>query len=488
MAVIGTAAMQLVHTFQGSYTHFVISNADTVPGAIMVGVVHLIIGYCEDEWELTHSHLLIGSESFEECIKDRQCKPCWEDDDCRTEAHSTIICAIMFSGITTGTGLFLIGKFKLGRLISFVPLTVEAAFLAGCGWKIVKTGIFFLVEDPVSEFLKLVGQVTSWEDLAMRSLVTPVAMVTMGIFILWAEKHFHHHKYHQATLPILLVFLCTLVYAAMMVLAITWDGDLWENFEKLLADARAPTEGGVFPVLPRNTSWLMDHKTDIVWQPLPQFLPEEHDFNILRVKWKAIFSMEQLISFVILNVVTVLAILLNSSAIEEESGQDVDFDHELKITGVGNIVSGCLGGIIGYPSVSKTMLCKNLGGSYHAGLWAFVYYMLYIAVGHGVAFKFVPVPVLGAFIFAIGAELLLEWLILLRKRVTEAEYREVTVKLDCSPHTATRFGCSPERLIADRLGLDAVLPHDHPLCPRVPCWNTCVTSHVCITIQQHTRD
>ena len=283
------------------------------------------------------------------------------------------------------------------------------------------------MEDPVQEIRGFIEGVLFLDDLAIRSLVTPLAMILMGFFVLWAEKHFHHHKFNQATLPVLIVFLCTLVYAAMLCSAAIRDGDTVENFYVLLGEARTPTTAGAFPVLPGNASWLMDPYPHPVWQPMPQFFPKEHVFDALSVKWKAIFSVKQLIQFVILNVVTVLAILLNSSAIEEESGQDIDFDHELKITGAGNVVAGCLGGVIGYSSVSKTMLCKTLGGNHYAGVWAFVYYVLYIFITHQVAFKLLPVPVLGAFIFAIGSELLMEWLIWLHKRVTKSEYREVRI-------------------------------------------------------------
>jgi hypothetical protein len=42
--------------------------------------------------------------------------------------------------------------------------------------------------------------------------------------------------------------------------------------------------------------------------------------SVVDVDWKAIFNLTQLVNLLILVVVTVLAILLNSSAIEEETG------------------------------------------------------------------------------------------------------------------------------------------------------------------------
>jgi len=53
----------------------------------------------------------------------------------------------------------------------------------------------------------------------------------------------------------------------------------------------------------------------------------------------AVFTIKQMVTITILNVITVLSILLNSSAIEEETGEDIDFDQELKVSGVGNAAS-----------------------------------------------------------------------------------------------------------------------------------------------------
>ena len=138
----------------------------------------------------------------------------------------------------------------------------------------------------------------------------------------------------------------------------------------------------------------------------------------------AVFTIKQMVTITILNVITVLSILLNSSAIEEETGEDIDFDQELKVSAVGNAASALLGGPLGFSSVGKTMLCHGMGGHYYAGVFAVGYYAFYWAFGFLLA-RFVPVSVLGAFIFAIGVELLLEWLVNIKSRITPAEYYEI---------------------------------------------------------------
>ena len=443
VAVMGTALMQAVHTFFGSYRHFVISNADTVPGAVMVEIVQLIVKTMEREWELTRMAQMEGRDpdmDWAECMKERPdaCMPCWEDQQCWLRVHSTIVAGMMLCAAVTGASLYLFGTMKWGNLISFVPLTVQAAFLAGCGWKITKTGIFFLLDRDVL----LEGDFAKFGEDVLRNFL-PVLI--LGVFIMWAEDFFHHFKYGEWTLPGLLLGLTAVFYA--WVFMMMEEGQSWSD---ILSHARDPrNSNGTFPVLPDGRGWLMDQRyvtpdAQPRFDPLPQFYPfwdatdnytlhnahasgdEDADGEHVWIVWPqftAILTLQQLVNVVMLEVVTILAILLNSTAIEEETGSNIDFDRELKVTGVGNLLSACVCGPVGFSSVGKTMLCHSMGGHYFPGVFAIAYYIFYVFIGFKFA-RYIPLPVLGGFIFAIGMELLLEWLVHYKKRVTKIEYRE----------------------------------------------------------------
>ena len=113
---------------------------------------------------------------------------------CLAEARSSIVAAIMISCFSTGAVLYLLGKYKGGSLISFVPFPVQCGFLAGCGFKIVKTGVGFMIS--VKYLLK--GK-AGW---AMLTNFLPVAI--MGFFIIWVEGNFRRSKYRHWTLSLLL--------------------------------------------------------------------------------------------------------------------------------------------------------------------------------------------------------------------------------------------------------------------------------------------
>ena len=351
VCVMGTAFMQAVHTAKGSYRHFVISNADTVPGAVLVAIVQAIVATCEKDWEMRHEYQLTNyvevhpeesKMAWDDCVElhPEVCTPCWEDHGCWMRVHETIVLGIMLNSFATGLVLYGMGKMRWGNLISFVPLTVEAAFLAGVGWKITKTGVFFLLDRKVlmgGEFAQF------GEDILWNA----VPMLVMGMFVMWAEKTFHHAKYGQWTLPGLLIGLTAAFYGFVFVLMQQND----QTWAEILSDARSPAINGTFRLLPDGRGWLMDTQKDYNWDPLPQFYPMwnpplhvgevdllatgyyanctsppcvqpgEHTLiSVVDVDWKAIFNLTQLVNLLILVVVTVLAILLNSSAIEEETG------------------------------------------------------------------------------------------------------------------------------------------------------------------------
>ena len=92
------------------------------------------------------------------------------------------------------------------------------------------------------------------------------------------------------------------------------------------------------------------------------------DFGL--VHWGAIFSVKQGVNFALLLIMTVMSILLNSVAIEEEAHVDVDLDVDLKTVALGNALDAPFGGFIGYASAHKSLLCHGMGGEHFAGSWA----------------------------------------------------------------------------------------------------------------------
>eukprot|EP01052_Picozoa_sp_SAG31_P011700 SAG31_NODE_668_length_12945_cov_15.915849_10_plen_176_part_00 len=120
-----------------------------------------------------------------------------------------------------------------------------------------------------------------------------------------------------------------------------------------------------FPTLPRDMGWLLGNDHELV-----SWFPQYDGLDFTLVYWGAIFSVKQGVNFSLLVIMTIMSILLNSVAIEEEAHCDVDLDRDLKTVALGNAVAAPFGGFIGYASAHKSLLCEGMGGKHHAGLWA----------------------------------------------------------------------------------------------------------------------
>ena len=198
LAVWGTFVLQLFFTLFSSYKHYAIANGDTLPGAVLISVLQEVIqavetrhaikveGSMGNSFANPYVREMKYSNTSSEAITDAQERgwkeryelngtkvgwmpiPCEEhkatgsttffwgmvnskdymgdgvvnqliggedwEVGCLAEARSSIVVAIMISCFSTGAVLYLVGKYKGGSLISFVPFPVQCAFLAGCGF------------------------------------------------------------------------------------------------------------------------------------------------------------------------------------------------------------------------------------------------------------------------------------------------------------------------------------------------------------------
>ena len=544
LAVMGTAIQQAYATFFSSYRHFNITNADTLPAAIFVNMLTHAVEMVENENQMKYEtergiqsmvdasfrrgdttggvtqtsgmaadysvlHTTANetvADSFTPrllCVSDGGLpmsshldnQP-YEEYGCYDQAASTILVLIMITTMSVGAIMTLLGsRLNAGPLISFVPVTVQCAFLAGCGGSIFKKGVFFMVD--VSSLTKSLGAGIA------QVFINLAPVIGMSVFILYAEEKLHHTKYGRVALPGLLVFLTLCFYLVLVIYfmgqAATRDNYSWYDAMQDAQDPEANDGRSILPPLSEGRGWLMSpdeidasgryhfmgafgtlylpqfthfhlwhfiidpvHAAPIeefvtqadceacssddeayingcIWADMnnvvagsthPEYTGSEtegachHRLFKWVVHWGAIFNSKQVVNLVVITIVTLLAILLNSAAIEEETERDVEFDQELRTVGTGNVFSGLVGGFVGFSSVGKTMLCYHLGGKHFSGVFAVAYYVgfwfLFYLVG-----RFVPLPVLGSFICAIGLELLLEQTWHMRKKVSTEEMIEI---------------------------------------------------------------
>ena len=294
------------------------------------------------------------------------------------EKFITVAAVVAITSVMTGLAYILVGQFKLGSFIRFLPYPVIGGFLAGTGWLLVNGGIgvmsnlSFSFSDPGALFQP---------DLYLR-WVPGLALAVVILLVLDRYDHF-------LILPGMLVGAALLFYGVAFV-------------------------NGVSKSTLSAQGWLLGPFDSANLLPAMIF----SDMGLIH--WDAIFMEAGNIASIIL--ISVVSLLLNSSGLELIVRKDIDLNHDLRITGIGNVLGGLTGGSVSYTAISTTALNHRIGnGSVLSGIVAAVIFMLPIFFGAGVL-SYIPKALLGALLVFFGMSFLYEWVVKSWKRFSRLEY------------------------------------------------------------------
>lgn len=132
---------------------------------------------------------------------------------------------------------------------------------------------------------------------------------------------------------------------------------------------------------------------------------------------------------------SLLHVPINVPALAQSTGEDnADLNHELKLHGFSNFVSGCVGSIQNYLVYANTLFFMRSGGdSRLAGYMLAGLTFVVLTIGP-VVIGFIPVMMVGTLIFVLGFELLGDALVHPRHKLKLSEYLTVCIVL---PHLFT---------------------------------------------------
>ena len=299
-------------------------------------------------------------------------------------AGATMVAAIAISSLLFGITLFLLGAFRLGNLIRFIPYPVVAGFLAGVGWLLVSGSFTTMTTRPLE-----------FENI--RFLVAPEILwrwlpgIGFGL-ALWV---LNHRIRHYLVMPLAMAAGIALFYAAAAIFGATFD-DL------------------------RTLGFLYELATSgVAWQFPLSFAPS--------VEWRVLWN--ELPTFGTLIVISVLAFLLIVGSIEVAVRRDIDLNRELRVTGIANLIGALGGAFPAFHSLSGTILAHRMGAPVRlTGLIGTVLCLAVFFFGSD-ALTFMPKPVIGGLLFFLGLDLLKEWAIETRSRLARTDYALVLIVL-----------------------------------------------------------
>ncbi len=233
--------------------------------------------------------------------------------------YVTVVAAIVVTSLLLALTFMLLGWFKASGFVRYIPYPVIGGFLAGTGFLLARGGVSVMV-----------GMTLHIANLAQ--LFTPeklfewVPGVIFAVTLLLVLRRFKHFLITPAALA-----LATALFYGYLFLA-------------HISIADALSRGWLLGPFPAGG----------LYMPLTPA-------DLAQVNWAVIFSQADKIATVL--VLSVVALLLNASALEIVFQRDIDMNHELRTAGFANL-AGALGSSPGgYQALGISTLAHRLGAN-----------------------------------------------------------------------------------------------------------------------------
>jgi sulfate permease, SulP family len=297
----------------------------------------------------------------------------------------TVVAATLVVTVSCGAIFLLLGYFRLGNLVRFIPYPVVGGFLAGTGWILFKGGLYIAsgVELRLRTFDLLVSPVT---------LKRWVPALAFGVILYVAVRLVKK----PLVIPIVLGIGLVLFAIGMLATGSSIDAA-------------------------KHGRWLLGpFESARLWQPWTFRAITGADWSAVLSQWAGIATAV---------FVATIAILFNVSGTEVVLHRDLDTNRELRDSGLLNVVSGAVGGIPGYHALSLTALAERMSVDARvAGLIAAAVPLAGVIFGASVI-ELIPRMIVGGVLVFLGLAFLVEWVWDKRKVLPPLEYGVVLVIL-----------------------------------------------------------
>jgi SulP family sulfate permease len=302
------------------------------------------------------------------------------------EVFITAIAAIIATTLISGAGLALLGFFRFGAFIQFLPHSVMGGYFSAVGWLLVVGGLR----------VGAASNLQTWDELAQ--LITPgelagwLPAVAIAAVLIVLKSRIPRNILLPST-----VLLAILTWYLVLWAMGSTPGDAMHK-GLLLGPFELGNEGLINPLA---------------------------GLDFMQVNWMPLIANGGSVASVFL--IAVMSLLLSINGLGFLTRTEPDMNQELKIAGLANIASGLGGGMIGLPSYSLSALAKDLGGNKNrqVGLWVGILTVLVCALvfmfGLGLV-AYIPRFILAGILIYLGFALLHEWLIEGWQKFARLEY------------------------------------------------------------------
>ncbi|RFU73392.1 sulfate permease [Trichoderma arundinaceum] len=301
---------------------------------------------------------------------------------------ATTIVAYALSSMLTGLVFYLMGRFKFGYMVGFIPRHILIGCIGGVGWFLIATGfeVSARLEGSLEYNIDTLEKLFETKTIPLWICPLILAIILFYGQMKGASKYF---------LPLFILAIPMVFYLFVFGLDVLDAGTLREH-------------GWIFVGPPPDEPWWYFYTL----------------YQLQLVHWKAII--EVIPAMFALTFFGILHVPINVPALALNSGEDnADLDKELRLHGYSNFVSGCIGSIQNYLVYANTVFFLRSGGNRRlAGYMLAILTFGVMVIGPSII-GWIPVMMVGTLIFDLGFELLLEAVWLPRKKLRPAEYLTV---------------------------------------------------------------
>lgn len=283
---------------------------------------------------------------------------------------ATVTVGLSLATAALGVGLIVIGKLGLASYVQMLPTCVVAGYLAYIGFFVGISG------------LEIMGG-GSFSPVERLMYITPG--IAGGTLIYVSVRKLRH----VAVLPLCISFLLASFYIILTVTGTSIE---------------TATDNG----------WIRKSQHEPLWYQTWDY------FKFDKIVWSA-FPQIWLTWLGMLFVVA-LSSSLDVAAIELEMDEPLNYNKELKVVGISNLVSGMTGGYTGSYIFSQTIFSLRIGVRSRIAGFSIAVFQLIIILCPFPILSYVPNFFYGSLLSMICIDLVYEWLWEFRTKVTVAEY------------------------------------------------------------------
>ncbi|RYP06281.1 hypothetical protein DL765_009552 [Monosporascus sp. GIB2] len=297
---------------------------------------------------------------------------------------ATTITSYALSSMLTGAVFYLMGRFRLGYIVGFIPRHILIGCIGGVGWFLVTTG--FEVSARLEKFrydLDTGRQLIQTDTLPLWLIPLALAILLFGFQKKISSQYF---------LSVYILLIPLIFYFFVLII----DG---------LEPGKLRQSGWIFDAPPAGEPW---------W-----YFWTLYKFNL--VHWGAVS--QTIGAMFALTFFSLLHVPINVPALAQSTGEDnADLNHELKLHGYSNFFSGLAGSMQNYLVYANTLFFMRSGGdSRLAGFMLAGLTFVMLVIGP-VIIGYIPIMMVGTLIFVLGFELLEDALVAPRRKLKIAEY------------------------------------------------------------------